>query len=288
MRRKNFLFWSGMLLLVVAGIAAVLFFLVSHEPAFYRRAAVPQGQERKVQSMLFQTALIPLVECFSEKHYPSKKEKENGWNFSYSEEQINSYFQEGTWGEIDTLKRHGIWEPRLVIEADRIRLAFRYGTKPWSTIMSLDLRVWLVPKEVNVVALEILARRAGALPISAQFFLDQVSDMAQKSNIDVTWYRNNGNPVALFRFQSDRVHPTAQLRRLELRPGKITIGGSPVEPAISLLPAPRPTFHQLRASPRLADYALAANPLSPPWQGGEKIVRTSIYPPPVAPEELEP
>jgi hypothetical protein len=45
----------------------------------------------------------------------------------------------------------------------------------------------------------------------------------------VALYRHNGNPVALLRFQSDKMRPTAQLRCLELRPGMITVGGAPLE-----------------------------------------------------------
>src|SRR5205823_9272130 len=143
----------------------------------------------------------------------------------------NSYLEEDLGrGELaESLARRGISAPRLAIDSDRIRLAFRYGNDWWSTVVSLHFRVWLVPKEINVVGLEVLAQRAGALPISAQFFLEQVVELARAKNIDVTLYRHNGNAVALMRFQSDRMRPTAQLRRLELRPGMIAIGGAPLE-----------------------------------------------------------
>jgi hypothetical protein len=77
---------------------------------------------------------------------------------------------------------------------------------------------------VNVICLEILGRKAGAMPVSAQSLLELISEQARK-DIEVTWYRHEGNPVALLRFQNDRARPTFQLRRLELRQGMITIGG---------------------------------------------------------------
>src|SRR5205085_3485708 len=100
---------------------------------------------------------------------------------------------------------------------------------PWSTVISLDFRIWLVPKEPNLVAMEFQALHAGALRISAQSLLEHVYEAARQRNIDVSWYRHNGNPVALLRFQSDRINPTFQMQRLELRPGMLVISGRSIE-----------------------------------------------------------
>jgi hypothetical protein len=228
MRRKRLLFWGGLALLLVGSTIAVLLVLLFHEPAFYSRAHIPPSTERRDVSRQLLVRLAELADHFKDEGDFGKKKP---WVHNFAVEQINSYLEEdllrGDLGE--DMARRGLSAPRLAIESDRIRLAFRYGNDWWSTVVSLDFRVWLVPKEVNVVALEILGRRAGALPISAQFFVDQVTEMARKKNIDVTLYRHNGNPVALLRFQSDKMRPTAQLRRLELRPGMITVGGAPLE-----------------------------------------------------------
>lgn len=228
MRRKRLLFWGGLALLLVGGTVAVLLILLFHEPAFYARAHIPPSKERRDDSNRFIFRIGELIDHFKEDGEFGKRKP---WTHNFPVEQINSCLEEQLGrGELaEDMARRGIGAPRVAIESDRIRLGFRYGNDWWSTVVSLDLRVWLVPKEVNVVALEILGRRAGALPISAQFFLDQVTEMARKRNIDVTLYRHNGNPVALLRFQSDKMRPTAQLRRLELRPGMITIGGAPLE-----------------------------------------------------------
>src|SRR5207253_2306140 len=115
--------------------------------------------------------------------------------------------------------------------SDRIRLGFRYGTEPWSTIITIDLKIWLpVSPEPNVVAIELEGLHAGGLPISAQSMLEHIFDVARRHDIEVTWYRRSGNPVALLRFQAGQTKTSVRLERLELRDGKIIIGGKAVEP----------------------------------------------------------
>jgi hypothetical protein len=47
----------------------------------------------------------------------------------------------------------------------------------WSTVISISFRVWVAPKEANVVVLELQSLYAGALPISAQSLLDQLAEL---------------------------------------------------------------------------------------------------------------
>ncbi len=48
-------------------------------------------------------------------------------------------------------------------------------------------------------------------------------------DIEITWFRHKGKPVALLRFQASKPRPTVQLQRLELREGMIVIGGRSFE-----------------------------------------------------------
>lgn len=116
-------------------------------------------------------------------------------------------------------------------DKDRLRLAFRYRNFFMTTIISLEMRIWLVPTETNMFAVEILNRRAGALPFPTQALLEEVSALARKRKIEVTWYRRQGHPVALLRVQSNSLRPTAKFQRFDLQPGKLTLGVVPNEPA---------------------------------------------------------
>jgi hypothetical protein len=217
MRHKSILISLGIFLFVVCTAATVLVLLVRHVPGFYRRAAVPPGPARVAHSKAFQAECAYLYNSI----HAQKK-----WTAVFTESQINSYFEE----HFILTKNHevylspGLSAPRVALESDRIRLAFRYGKGSWSTIISVNLRVWLPKKEPNVIALELQGLHAGSLPISSQSLLDHISEICQRQSIDVKWHRYKGNPVALLRFPSNPYRPTVQLSQLELRPGMLVVG----------------------------------------------------------------
>jgi hypothetical protein len=155
---------------------------------------------------------------------------DRSWEEHFTDAQINSYFDEGfVRSNINLPDR--ISQPRITFGPGTVRLAFRYGSGSWcTTVVSIDFRVWLC-KETNVVALELEALRAGSLPITAQSLLERVSEVVRRQDIEVTWYRHEGNPVALLRFQANQPRPTVRLRRLELKAGELVVGGTSVEPA---------------------------------------------------------
>jgi hypothetical protein len=219
MRRRSVTLTIAILVLLLGGSGTALALLLRHEPAFYSRAALSPSAQRSKCSGEFVGEFARLVAGISDKRR---------WDARFTEEQINSYFEE------DFLKEHpedqpfpeGIREPRVAIEPKRVRVGFRYGTGPWNTVVSIDLRVWLVAKEANMVALEFEGVHAGALPISSQSLLERASETARRHNdIDATWYRHNGHPVLLLRFQSGRSRPTFQLTQLDFHAGILSIGG---------------------------------------------------------------
>jgi hypothetical protein len=224
LRRKSVLLTVGVVVLLLGTAGTALALLLWRVPRFYQDRDLPPGPQRVQESKAFVKGFIELVDGI--KNYrPS-------WQTSFTEAQINSFFQEQfiQWGLDSKHLPEGISDPRVVLEKDSIRLAFRYGKPPWATVISLDLGVWLAPHEVNVVALELRGLHAGALPISAQSLLEQISEVARRANnIDVTWYRHNGNPVALLRFQSDGPQPTVQLQSLQVSDGRLTLTGGSLD-----------------------------------------------------------
>jgi hypothetical protein len=208
--------------LLLAGVGTAVALLLQHQPDFYVRAAVTPGKERKQRSGQFIQEFFQF--CQDVHNYQE-------WNARFEEDCINSYFEEQfvPSGLAERLLPEGISAPRIAFEPDKIRLAFRYGVGPVTTVMSIDLRMWLAPKEPNVVALELQGLHAGSLPVSAQSLLERVSETARQNNIEVTWYRFHGNPVALLRFQADQDHPTLRLERLVLHKGAVEIRGSSMD-----------------------------------------------------------
>jgi hypothetical protein len=98
-------------------------------------------------------------------------------------------------------------------------------------VVWVELRVWLVANETNLVAVEVCELRTGSLPVGSQSILDSITEAARDSNIEVTWYRSGSNPVGLFRFYADQPRPTSQILTLEVKDGKISVAGrSTVDP----------------------------------------------------------
>jgi hypothetical protein len=232
--------YSGLFL---AALVLAVGIALKHEPHFYAAGDIDASAERKRLSIKFFADFLQMVADV-------KANDPNRWEASFSDGELNSFFQEDfvNYREADSLRKLGASEPRAAIDKDRIRLAFRYGSGFWSTVVSIDLHLWTVPKEPNVLIVEVLARRAGALPLSSQALVDALIDFANRqnaeavqdkaepksdalfnhviaprNNIEVSAYRHEGRPVALIRFQANEAHPNMRLPMLSAEPGTLRV-----------------------------------------------------------------
>ena len=221
--QKRKLYWAFVLtaLFLACGLTA-LGAAVKHEPSFYRNSQVPPSDARKeLASTFFRNFSQMLADI---------KGKQLAWGCDATEVQMNSFFEEifDQMGETEGLRKLGISAANVVLEEERVRLAFRYGTGAFSTIISYDLKIWLVPKEPNVIAVEILRARAGALPISSRTILQQLSDYATKQNYKVTLYRHEGHSVALIDLQGDQ-QATGVMTLMKTGTNSLSIRGRTLE-----------------------------------------------------------
>jgi hypothetical protein len=249
MSRRSFLLALGIFAFLGCTAATTVFLLVRYEPRRYREAALPPGPERVQYSRQFYDEFWTLV---GEVTDPNGGRE---WGSRFTEQQINGYLNEGfvQSGLAERLLPERIRDPRVVIEEGRIRLAFRYGDSSfWSTVISIDFGVWLSQKDPNVVALQLQGFHAGAMPISAQSLLERISEVCRQNGIEVTWYRHEGHPVALLRFQADQPRPTLQLRDVRLERGAIVIQGRSQRGALLSIPGPVVDGHPIdfRLPPR--------------------------------------
>lgn len=208
-------------LLLLAGVAACLgglLFLAKREPDFYTRAPHPADWDTREKSALLLTRVQDL-----KNEVRSRAE----WGDTFTADDLNCLFVEtmGRKGGLASMLPEGLHSPRVAIDGDRLKLGFKYGEGFWSTVVWVELKVWLVKDEKNVVAVEVCDLRSGSLPVGSQSILDSITESAREWNIEVTWYRNGGNPVGLFKFFASQVDPTSQICTLEVSDGKIVIAG---------------------------------------------------------------
>ena len=219
MRRRSK--WLALLLLVagVAAAAGAVVFAARREPEFYARADAPADWETRERAARLPTRLLDL-----KNEVRSKAE----WGDTFTAAELNAFFAEHMcdregFGAALPEKLHA---PRVAVDGDRVKVGFRYGEGFWSSVVWVEFRVWLVKDEVNLAAVEVCDLRAGRLPLGTQTILDAVTEAARGWNIDVTWYRNDGNPVGLFRFFADQpASAPTQVLTLEASDGRLTVAG---------------------------------------------------------------
>jgi hypothetical protein len=226
MKKRSF--WFAVILIltfIVVGVGTLLA-LGRSFPTYYSQLAVPEGGERKLRS----GECISLITNLRNEIM----NRDPSWGQSVSDEQINSYLQEDFISSAggDSNLPDGFHDPRVQFDGDLIRIGVRYGTGFWSTILTIECRVWLVANEVNRFALEIVGLYVGSIPYPSQILFEYITEIARTGNISVTWFRNNGNPVALLQYQADQIIPTIVIQRLEIRDRKLFIQGRSTEPNI--------------------------------------------------------
>ncbi|MFO0876934.1 MAG: hypothetical protein U0840_06140 [Gemmataceae bacterium] len=219
MSRRSFLVAIGSMILLTGLMGTFLVTLLRFEPEHHRRAAIPPGEKRTRLSQEFLSEFSEFVSAIGT--------DKAGWYGRFSDEQINSYLDEAflRCGLGEKLLPDGISEPRVVFEQDRLRLSFRYRSGLLNSVVSISMRVWLPRIETNLVAVQIEGFQAGAMPFTAQWLLERISESARQQGIEVTWYRLDGLPVALLRFQADQPRSTLQLKGIQLEQGRITVHG---------------------------------------------------------------
>jgi len=225
MRKRKLGWLCGITVLLLGGGLTTLGALLEHEPSFYCQNQAPPSTARKELAYTFFRNFSPMM--LNWEHEPT-------WGCDVTEAQLNCFFDEifVQLGEAEELRKLGISSPNVSLEDDHVRLAFRYGSGWFSTVVSYDLKIWLVPKEASVIAVEIGRARAGALPISKLSILHQLSDLASKQNYKVTLYRHEGNSVALVDLQADQQPPKWILTTLKVGSKGLTIRGKTQEHAL--------------------------------------------------------
>lgn len=219
MRVRSIAWALGAVLALGTATTGTLLAMVRHEPAFYRRQAVPAGAARTERCGEFKAEFTQFLDGLV-------NQPRHGWYARMTDLQVNSYLEEDCEGENLLKLPKEIEEPRVAFEADRVRLGFRHGEGWLRAVIVMDLRIWLAPGQSNTVAVEVRGLRRGALPLSTHPLMEKISEAARQHGLDVTWYRNDGFPVAVVRAQSEQSRQAGQIQRVELKPGELVIGGA--------------------------------------------------------------
>ena len=210
---KRRVWWCGGILTLVVLLGATVFgVMLKHEPNFYQQSRVEPSKPREILSQR-------LVKDFAQMRLDINARRET-WKFNASETQFDSFLAEffPHMEPSEKLRKLGMTDPIIALDEDCIRVAVRFGSGWFSTVISCDLQVWLVPKEPNAVAVKVVRARAGAVPISSQTVLHHLADLAHDQNIDINLYRHEGKSVAILKLNGggDYLNPTWILTALKV------------------------------------------------------------------------
>jgi hypothetical protein len=210
----------GFLTVVVGGA----YFLLSHEPTFYRQAGLAAGPERASASRAFEVKAFDLI---------NEMQTRAQWQIKVTDQECNSWFAEDfIHSNLAQQLPGNVREPRIAFVPGGIQVGFRYGTSDWNSVVSLEAQVWLAPRETNAVVVKIVHFNAGAMPLTSKILQEELTKFARRNNIKVQWYRQDDHPVVVLRFQHDRRVPSMILKRLDLRQGELYLEGSTPEPEV--------------------------------------------------------
>jgi hypothetical protein len=231
MSRRSFFVAIGIVVLLGGTLGTGLLLLLRYEPTYYSEALPPEGEQRQRQSKEF---LTEFSELQSNLNLPE-------WSARFTDQQINSFLNEtfAQTGLAEKLLPEGITDLRVAFEPEHMRLAFRYRGGLVNTVVSVTLRFWLPRTETNVLAVQLEGFRAGLVPFTAQWLLEHISETARQNGIEVTWYRHEGHPVALVRFQADQARSTLQFKGVQFEQGQVIIHGRSTEGRAALPSSPR-------------------------------------------------
>jgi len=211
--RRRWMIAAGLAILVAALVVAG-WMAVGHTPEFYRRALVADPAAQAIAS----------TEMFNRAQRLQRKVREPGqWQAQFTAEQINGYLAVDLVKQFPELDTPEIRDPRVELRPGEATLAFRYAGRPATSVVSLDVDVYLA--KPNVVAIRIRGARAGALPLPLGELLEAVSRAAAAADVPLRWRQSDGDPVALVTFESPSGRPSLSIEKLEIRDGVLYIAG---------------------------------------------------------------
>lgn len=222
MRRRSVLLALLIIVLAVAAVAGVLGILVKQEPDFYAARTSDEFEDTQIASQV--------LTRFGDLTQDIRLKPE--WNGSFTAVELDAFLRENLQedGWLAGVLPPELHDSRVAIDGDRLKVAGRLGNGFWSTVVCAELRVWLVKDELNTVAVELVDMKAGALPVELQWFrsLNSVAEAARDRNIDVSWYRNNGHLVGVFKLYADQPRPPTLLRIVQVSDGRVIVAGRKV------------------------------------------------------------
>lgn len=215
MRKMRKFLWVAMSLGALGTVISMAVWRsLTYEPPFYRKLSSMDRQIRKVDADRFVSQTFQLRNDIA---------NENRWEASFSDEEVNAWLAEHLVTHFADYLPAGVRDPMLVFELDRVTLAFKLDRGPLTSLVWVVARVQVASD--NTIALRLEKIRAGAFPVSPDEVVGPIIERAQAHGLDVEWFKDQGEPVAHFRYTPSPGRLDVVLERVILLDGRLYISG---------------------------------------------------------------
>jgi hypothetical protein len=200
---------------VLAVAIGAVYWASQYVPPFYASAVELDATAAQTSSdaMLRQTAAVA-----------SDIQRRRNWQALITAEQING------WLAYDVQRNHPhllppeVHDPRVQIEGDLLKIAFRWSGPSFSSVVSCQMEVYL--QEPNVVAIRIQNARAGKLPLPLGGIVQSFVDSAHDAGLLIDQRQIDSDPLLLVTLPTAaNDNESMLLETFELREGGVYLAG---------------------------------------------------------------
>jgi hypothetical protein len=212
---KRVLVIGTSLVLILAGVAALGWLSLTHEPKFYREMVSSPGKQRVATAKRFVAQSLQLRNDIV---------NEPTWEAIFTDAEVNAWLAEDLVTHFADQLPPEVHEPRVMFETDRVTLAFELDRGPVRSV------IWAVARprvpEPNVLELTVEKIRAGVLPVPADRVLDRIAEYAREHGFEASWKKGDeGFPVATIRYTPNDHRDDVLLERVDIQKGEIRLAG---------------------------------------------------------------
>ena len=206
--------------LLLAGGIALLVYLATHEPDFYRSALEIDTKLQQENGSQMETQILNLRNSVL---------SDLDWSAIFTEEQINGWFAWDLRKKFPNLIPPEVSDPRVLLDEKTITLAFRCSVKPLKGVVVIKADIFLTGV-INQIGIRIKSIHCGLLPIPVATIAEQISKQAERAGFELDWDEEQGDSVAMINLPDSLIKPNdggsyIELKNLQVQDGSVAIGG---------------------------------------------------------------
>lgn len=216
MRARKYGMVAVCLLIVLASGAGGVYWATLSTPQFYESALKPAQAplSRKEAAKSFTEQTTALAE---------EIRHADVWSEDFSQTQVNSWIAEELHQKYGKIVPKGVHDPRIAFTDDLALLGFRFETRDWKGIVSLEVKP-SVPAP-GQLALEVRSVKAGLLPIPTEEVLKNMAKEVRAEGFRMELIRSEGSETILVHFDHEKPG-TPVLETVEVGDGNVRVAGS--------------------------------------------------------------